>query len=161
MIRSVYKAIVELTSQLYANIKMSHPTEANILLPPTSVSKMTDWQPELFNKTIEVPYIAINAGLLNKMQKKFKSYFLKIPNFKCVQDYIPVSNENEIRVQNHDDMKRIILDPNKVKVFEDFDHDERQVLINDFNVSSEKHFGNLTVDLNYKNYHPRTMLKGK
>merc|ERR1712105_190349 len=105
-------------------------------LPPLDVSKMRVWQPELFNKTVEVPYIVVQEHMLNKMKKQFKSYFLKVPNFPNVQnvDQSNTSVHSEISDESLK-AKRILLHPDKIKIFEDFSSEEKQLLVTNYNIN--------------------------
>ena len=143
--------------------RMKSSEQISALKPPSAVSKMTVWQPELFNKTVEVPFLIVNENLINKMQKQFKSYILKIPNFKPVQKAALLTNEKEKETTLDEDVKskRIILDPDKIKKFEDFSCENKQLLINTFNVRPENDFGKLKIKLDYTNYAASSMLKGK
>ena len=138
--------------------------EVSTLMPPKSVSKMTIWKPELFDKIVEVSYLNINAGMINKIQKQFKPYFLKMPNLKCIRDD-PTSLDNENTHQNILEQdykaKQILLNPEKINSFNDFSLDERKILIDDFQVSPNNDFGKVTLKLDHSNYHPQSMLKGK
>ena len=141
--------------------KMISNLATSELLPPLDVSKMRVWQPELFNKTVEVPYIVVQEHMLNKMKKQFKSYFLKVPNFPNVQniDQCNTSVHSEISDESLK-AKRILLHPDKIKIFEDFSSEEKQLLITDYNINPEKHFGKTNIHLNYTNYSPSSMMKG-
>ena len=122
---------------------------------------MKTWKPELFNKRIEVPYVIVEENMINKMQKQFKAYFLKIPNFKAVQEIENIKTQNGNTVDEHIKSKRIILDPDKINTFEDFAFSDKQILINEYHLSPEKHFSKVEIELNHTNYLPGTMLKGE
>ena len=146
--------------RLYHNIRMIS-TQTSFLQPPKAVSKMTSWKPELFNKKIEVPYLIVEECMINKMKKQFKEYFLKIPNFKAVQEIETLQNENGNTVDENIKLKRIILNPDKIKTFEDFAFSDKQILKNEYHLSPEKHFSKVEIELNHTNYRPSTMLKGE
>ena len=130
------------------------------ILPPKAVSKMVNWQPELFKKTIEVPYIVVDENVINNLQKKFKPYFLKVPNLKYVQENITRACENANEVNECRSLKRILINPEKVQKFEDFAANDRKALISDFNIDPKNNFGKIKIQLDHTNYHPHAMLKG-
>ena len=148
--------------------KIMPDVKTSALIPPKGVSKMVLWQPELFNKTIEVPYIDVQEIILNKVKKQFKSYFLKVPNLPNVrnidQNTNPTINNiatNNIKTDQLIKEKRILLHPDIINSFEDFTSQEKQLLMNDYNVSPQQHFGKVNIQLNHTNYSPSAMIKGK
>jgi hypothetical protein len=83
---------------------------------------------------------------LNKIQKKFKENFFKIPNFKPIQN---IENSKN---------KRILLDPLKIQAFEDISEKDREYLESTLGVG-QNDFGQISVDLSVDNFRPQTMLK--
>ena len=152
----------------YRPSKMSADLLKSTLIPPLEVSKMTVWQPELFDKTIKVPYIVVEEAILNKVKKQFKKYFLKVPNFPNVQNIDQNTKPigNSITSDNATSIhpiksKRILLHPDIINSFEDFSLQEKQSLINDYNINPELHFGKVNIQLNYTNFSPSVMIKGE
>ena len=70
-------------------------------------------------------------------------------------------NENENTIDENVKAKCIILDPDKIKTFDDFTLYDKQILTNDYGVLREKHFGTTEIQLNHTNYQPSAMIKGK
>ncbi len=101
---------------------------------------------DLFKKTITVSYLTMPEEKLNKIQKKFKENFFKIPNFKPIQ-----SIENSRN-------KRILLDPLKIQSFEDISEKDREYLESTLGVG-QNDFGQISVDLSVDNFRPQTMLQ--
>jgi hypothetical protein len=83
---------------------------------------------------------------LNKIQKKFKDNFLKIPNVKPIQ-----SIENSTK-------KRILLDPVKVRSFGDITEKDRDYLKSTIGVT-EADFGEVSVEMSADNFRPQAMLQ--
>ena len=83
---------------------------------------------------------------LNRIQKKFKENFFKIPNFKPIQG---IENSKN---------KRILLDPLKIQTFEDISEKDREYLESTLGVG-QNDFGQISVDLSVDNFRPQTMLK--
>ena len=101
---------------------------------------------ELFRKTIIVPFISLPEDKLNKIQKKFKDNFFKVPNMKPIQNI-----ENSSR-------KRILLDPMKIKTYADISEKDRNYLESVIDVE-ESDFGEISVVLSVDNFRPQVMLK--
>ena len=111
---------------------------------------MTGWEPKLFDKTIEVPHLVVEDRLINKAQKMFKPYFLKIPNLRCVQEpptKATERNNSELNGNPIHTTKVILLNPDKVQRFDDFSHDEQKILTSQLNVCPEKGFGKSILNL--------------
>ena len=83
---------------------------------------------------------------LNKIQKKFKENFFKIPNFKPIQS---IDNST---------VKRVLLDPVKIRSFADLSKNDREYLESVFGVT-ENDFGEIPVEMSVDNFRPQTMLK--
>ena len=83
---------------------------------------------------------------LNKIQKKFKDNFFKIPNFKPIQS---VDNST---------VKRVLLDPVKIRSFADLSKNDREYLESVLGVT-ENDFGEIPVEMSVDNFRPQTMLK--
>lgn len=83
---------------------------------------------------------------LNKIQKKFKENFFKIPNFKPIQSF------------EDSPKKRVLLDPVKIRTFEDLSKTDRDYLESVLGVT-ESDFGEIPVEMSVDNFRPQTMLK--
>ena len=91
-------------------------------------------------------YLTLPEEKLNKIAKKFKENFFKIPNFKPIQD---IENSKN---------KRVLLDPLKIRTFEDISEQDQKYLESTFGVGP-KDFGQISVDMSVDNFRPQVMLK--
>lgn len=80
---------------------------------------------------------------LNKVPKKLKDKFLKLPHLKPIQEH----------AVNGLSSKRLLLHPDLVKSFEDIAEFEKDVLV------GGDSFGKTNVDLTVENYLPQAMLR--
>ena len=167
-LRAFASKLVRSLLPILKSSKMNPNVQTSALMPPLAVSKMVSWQPELFDKTVEVPYILVQEAVLNKVKKEFKTYFLKVPNFQNVrsidQNSFPIEN---IQAENTDKtdmclkLKQILLHPDIIQSFQDFTMKEQECLINDYSINPTQHFGKVNIHLNHTNYSPSAMIKGK
>lgn len=105
------------------------------LSPPTTVRGMKHLQKELFDKNVSVPCLIVPVASIVQVKLILKPYFLKIPNFKPLQE-IPVKSDCETsnivytdRLSTLPNLSKIaILDPRKVSTFDDISVEHRDVL---------------------------------
>jgi hypothetical protein len=90
--------------------------------------------------------LSIPEEKLNKIQKKFKDNFCKVPSLKPIQSVDSSSK------------KRLLLDPLKIQMFQDISEEDRKYLESNLDVG-QNDFGQMSVELNVDNFLPPTMLK--
>jgi len=142
---------------------------------------------ELFKKTISVSYLTLPEDKLNRIAKKFKENFFKIPNFKpiqvcCLHAFYGIfsgnfSNltrkfctfflsvvlwrfffQNVLQSIENSNKKRVLLDPIKIRTFEDISEEDRKYLEATFDVD-QTDFGQISVDMSVDNFRPQVMLR--
>ena len=91
-------------------------------------------------------YLTLPEEKLNRIGKKFKENFFKIPNFKPIQN---IENSNK---------KRLLLDPLKIRTFGDISEEDRKHLESTMGVG-QPDFGQISVEMSVDNFRPQVMLR--
>jgi len=118
---------------------------ASSVLPPTDVKGMTEWNPELFNKTASVPCLRVKSQYVGVAMKTLKKYGFKAKNMKNV---LETSNSEE---------KHILLNPRLIQTFDDIPHEDQRTL-EQLDVTKTS-FGNEAIELSIKNWKTDEILK--
>nr|CAG4638558.1 EOG090X08TI [Cyclestheria hislopi] len=114
------------------------------LLPPESVRGMQQLDREKFTKQITVPSLLVANENVGKSMKVLKKYLLKVEKLKPV-------------VEDTEEKKRVLLNPNLFGGFKIFDEDQLQTL-KDLDVA-ENHLSDYELEMKYENYKVDDILK--
>lgn len=113
MVSANFTGIVRLFRVFY--LKMS--SSASVLLPPVGVRGMKVLDREKFLRNVEVPILKVTEQKLDTVVKICKKYFLKMENFKAVQN-----------LQNSSFKICIFFNPDKINDWTDISEEDRTAL---------------------------------
>ncbi|CAF4755400.1 unnamed protein product [Pieris macdunnoughi] len=113
----------------------------SVSLAPIGVRGMKVLDREKFLRNVSVPVLEVTEDKLAKTTPIVKPYFLKLENFKPVQNYV---TEDNLR------RKRIFFNPEKIKCWSDIAENHRLTLKN-YDVD-ESNFTFVTLKLTYDNF---------
>ncbi|CAH2107659.1 unnamed protein product [Euphydryas editha] len=124
-------------------------TSSKSLLIPIGVRGMRSLDREKFNRNITAPVLKVSGEKLSKITQICKTYFLKMENFKPVQNLVDQCNENL--------NKCIYFDPNKVTNWTDIP-DNIRTSLKQYDID-EKNFDLFDLTLTYNNFKFDTIFK--
>lgn len=114
---STFSKFVNFIKQLpIFRLKLNNPDNTmSVLVPPVTVKGMTELDKSAFKKVITVPCIQIESSKIGNLKRCFRSYLLKLENYKPM-DVIEGSNP---------ELKRILFNPT-IKSLQDFKENDRE-----------------------------------
>lgn len=119
--------------------------EVSIFAPPAEIVNMKIFDEKLFNKTIRVPCVKVEDRCVKKASIILTPLSLKISKLNPIQSDAV-----------HENLKVILLDPQKVTTFQDLSQEDQKYLSKHCNVSQ---FDEQLINLSFDNYPIESIMK--
>ncbi|OTF77919.1 tRNA (guanine(37)-N1)-methyltransferase-like protein, partial [Euroglyphus maynei] len=119
---------------------IDHSTTSKLIWPPDSVRGMRDLNRDLFRRTVRIPFVVAEINNFAAVVNLLQPYFLKIPNFKPVQEY---QSSNQ---------KQIFLNPDKLEQFEPIIENLVEARLLSRLNSNDEYIGHKEMELNYEHF---------
>ncbi|KAH7638828.1 trna -methyltransferase-like protein [Dermatophagoides farinae] len=122
-----------------------------IIWPPDSVRGMRDLNRDLFRRIVRIPFVVTDINNIDTVGQLLRPYFLKINQFKPIQEY-ESSSSNEKR--------KIFLNPDHSELFESLISDliEHQFLCR-LTKTTEEFIGHEEIELKYEHFNHLTIFR--
>ncbi|XP_026485853.2 tRNA (guanine(37)-N1)-methyltransferase [Vanessa tameamea] len=140
---------VTIIRKLFQILRIKMSSSSNSLLVPIGVRGMKRLDREKFLRNIKVPVLKVPDEKLSKIISICRPYFLKLQNFKPVQNLLVKQSENLY--------KCLYFDPEKITKWHNISEDDRKNLYK-YDID-EKHFDLQEIQLTYDNFKHETIFK--
>ncbi|XP_046960353.1 tRNA (guanine(37)-N1)-methyltransferase [Vanessa cardui] len=140
---------VNIIRKVFQILRIKMSSSSNSLLVPIGVRGMKCLDREKFLRNINVPVLKVPDEKLSNIISICRPYFLKLQNFKPVQNLLVKESENLY--------KCIYFDPEKINKWHNISEDDRNKLLK-YDID-EKHFDSQEIQLTYDNFKHETIFK--